>query len=321
MQTPPVTPGPARSAFCPSPTRPVAAASCTLQTPPARVLLGPRSQPPRVAAGRVPNGFCSHSALTAAFAERRERSFSRSWSDPTPMKADTSHDSRDSRCPAPQAGPPSPEAPVGPQAQASSSRMARLLRFHRTSVYQTEGHALTPPVFWVGVTKGQGLLSPLPGAPHAGDLQYLISPWPRPQARWAGTETCTAAPTGLALGPTAFPARRPPASGSSRLALSLAVLTALVFLLAWRTLWDMACWLCPLPVSGGAARAGTADGPQPGGTSCPPGSDLQSSHCTLGEAFEDLDWETEKGLEAVACDTEGFVPPKVMVRPGAATAQ
>uniref|UniRef100_A0A667HQD9 NMDA receptor synaptonuclear signaling and neuronal migration factor n=1 Tax=Lynx canadensis TaxID=61383 RepID=A0A667HQD9_LYNCA len=29
------------------------------------------------------------------FAERRERSFSRSWSDPTPMKADTSHDSRD----------------------------------------------------------------------------------------------------------------------------------------------------------------------------------------------------------------------------------
>ncbi|XP_067598630.1 NMDA receptor synaptonuclear signaling and neuronal migration factor isoform X3 [Pseudorca crassidens] len=42
-------------------------------------------------------------------------------------------------------------------------------------------------------------------------------------------------------------------------------------------------------------------------------SDLQSSHCTLGEAFEDLDWETERGLEAVACDTEGFVPPKVML--------
>ncbi|XP_032254736.1 NMDA receptor synaptonuclear signaling and neuronal migration factor isoform X4 [Phoca vitulina] len=42
-------------------------------------------------------------------------------------------------------------------------------------------------------------------------------------------------------------------------------------------------------------------------------SDLQSSHCTLGEAFEDLDWETEKGLEAVACDTAGFVPPKVML--------
>nr|XP_033715071.1 NMDA receptor synaptonuclear signaling and neuronal migration factor isoform X3 [Tursiops truncatus] len=42
-------------------------------------------------------------------------------------------------------------------------------------------------------------------------------------------------------------------------------------------------------------------------------SDLQSSHGTLGEAFEDLDWETERGLEAVACDTEGFVPPKVML--------
>ncbi|KAF6126107.1 NMDA receptor synaptonuclear signaling and neuronal migration factor [Phyllostomus discolor] len=42
-------------------------------------------------------------------------------------------------------------------------------------------------------------------------------------------------------------------------------------------------------------------------------SDLQSSHCTLGEAFEDSDWETEKGLEAVACDTEGFLPPKVML--------
>lgn len=55
---------------------------------------------------------------------------------------------------------------------------------------------------------------------------------------------------------------------------------------------------------------------RPGDPPCPSGSDLQSSHCTLGEAFEDLDWETEKGLEAVACDTEGFVPPKVMVRPG-----
>ncbi|XP_027982981.2 NMDA receptor synaptonuclear signaling and neuronal migration factor isoform X4 [Eptesicus fuscus] len=41
--------------------------------------------------------------------------------------------------------------------------------------------------------------------------------------------------------------------------------------------------------------------------------DLQSSHCTLGEAFEDLDWEAEKGLEAVACDAEGFLPPKVML--------
>lgn len=31
-----------------------------------------------------------------AFAERRERSFSRSWSDPTPIKADSFHDSRES---------------------------------------------------------------------------------------------------------------------------------------------------------------------------------------------------------------------------------
>ncbi|XP_014385177.1 PREDICTED: NMDA receptor synaptonuclear signaling and neuronal migration factor, partial [Myotis brandtii] len=45
----------------------------------------------------------------------------------------------------------------------------------------------------------------------------------------------------------------------------------------------------------------------------PSGGDLQSSHCTLGEAFEDLDWEAEKGLEAVACDAEGFLPPKVML--------
>lgn len=65
-----------------------------------------------------------------------------------------------------------------------------------------------------------------------------------------------------------------------------------------------------------AAAGGTVLLCSPGDPSCPPGSDLQSSHCTLGEAFEDLDWETEKGLEAVACDTEGFVPPKVMVRSG-----
>ncbi|XP_049637937.1 NMDA receptor synaptonuclear signaling and neuronal migration factor isoform X2 [Suncus etruscus] len=42
-------------------------------------------------------------------------------------------------------------------------------------------------------------------------------------------------------------------------------------------------------------------------------SDLQGSHCTLGDTFDDLDWETEKGLEAVVCDSEGFLPPKVML--------
>ena len=170
------------------------------------------------------------SALTAAFAERRERSFSRSWSDPTPMKADTSHDSRDSRCPAPQAGPPSPEAPLGPQPHASSTQTARLLRFRWTSVYWAEGGALTPPVFWVGVTKGQGSLATLPGAPNAGNLQYLISPWPRRQAHRAGADTCTSAPTGLALGPTAFPARQPPAGGSSPACPQLGSLTCPGFL-------------------------------------------------------------------------------------------
>ncbi|XP_075415852.1 NMDA receptor synaptonuclear signaling and neuronal migration factor isoform X1 [Tenrec ecaudatus] len=42
-------------------------------------------------------------------------------------------------------------------------------------------------------------------------------------------------------------------------------------------------------------------------------NDLQGSCCTLDEDLEGLDWETEKGLEAVACDSEDFVPPKVML--------
>ncbi|XP_049753162.1 NMDA receptor synaptonuclear signaling and neuronal migration factor isoform X2 [Elephas maximus indicus] len=42
-------------------------------------------------------------------------------------------------------------------------------------------------------------------------------------------------------------------------------------------------------------------------------NDLQGSCCTLDEAFEGLDWEAEKSLEAVACDSEDFVPPKVML--------
>lgn len=70
-----------------------------------------------------------------------------------------------------------------------------------------------------------------------------------------------------------------------------------------KTLQDTACGLC-----GRRGRYG-------GDPSCLPGSDLQSSHCTLDEACEDLDWEAEKGLEAAACSTEGFLPPKVMVRP------
>ena len=35
-------------------------------------------------------------ARSSAFAERRAKSFSRSWSDPTPIKPDSLHDSRDS---------------------------------------------------------------------------------------------------------------------------------------------------------------------------------------------------------------------------------
>ncbi|KAK1333964.1 hypothetical protein QTO34_004962 [Cnephaeus nilssonii] len=125
------------------------------------------------------------------FAERRERSFSRSWSDPTPMKADTSHDSRDSR-------------------------------------------------------------------------QLLLV-------------------TGLHPSPTC------PLEGLE-------------------DLQGVACQLCPPPLAGTLAGGGRSPGDP-----CPTGGDLQSSHCTLGEAFEDLDWEAEKGLEAVACDAEGFLPPKVML--------
>lgn len=77
-------------------------------------------------------------------------------------------------------------------------------------------------------------------------------------------------------------------------------------------LQGVACQLCPPPLLGTAGRwAAAAAARSP---ACPSGGDLQSSHCTLGEAFEDLDWEAEKGLEAVACDAEGFLPPKVMVR-------
>lgn len=84
---------------------------------------------------------------------------------------------------------------------------------------------------------------------------------------------------------------------------------------AWRALQDhLSRVLSATRVCG--PRLGLEVVHSPGDPSCPSGSDLQSSHCTLGEAFEDLDWETEKGLEAVACDTEGFVPPKVMVRSG-----
>ncbi|XP_024907039.1 NMDA receptor synaptonuclear signaling and neuronal migration factor [Pteropus alecto] len=147
------------------------------------------------------------------FAERRERSFSRSWSDPTPMKADTSHDSRDNLHP-------------------GSHRPC-------TGIHWPS----QPGCFWLVV-----ISAPLPSLPRVSSL---------------------ASRTGL---------------GSS------------AHLWGLQPRQEVQLTVC-----------------SPGDTPCPSGSDLQSSHCTLGEAFEDLDWETEKGLEAVACDTEGFVPPKVML--------
>lgn len=121
-------------------------------------------------------------------------------------------------------------------------------------------------------------------------------------------------PPSPALGPTGLPGQA--ASGSQQRSVlpgwrhpGPAPSTALCCSLAWRTFRDLARQLWPPPISRSLSWWSPAQV-----TTCPSGSDLQSSHCTLGEAFEDLDWETEKGLEAVACDTEGFLPPKVMVR-------
>ena len=153
--------------------------------------------------------------------------------------------------------------------------------------------------------------------------QCQTSAWPGRQARLAGADPCPRLPLALHQGP-------PPSQSGW-----------------WQAPVLPGCWAPQLgslthpgfladledpPGHGLPALASTRLGglqpgqeaPQvvlrPGGTSCHTGSDLQSSHCTLGEAFEDLDWETERGLEAVACDTEGFVPPKVMVRPHTAVA-
>ncbi|XP_038623837.1 NMDA receptor synaptonuclear signaling and neuronal migration factor isoform X2 [Tachyglossus aculeatus] len=41
--------------------------------------------------------------------------------------------------------------------------------------------------------------------------------------------------------------------------------------------------------------------------------DLQNSCNDLDEDFEDLHWEAEKELEAAACDSDDFVPPKIML--------
>lgn len=102
-----------RPSALPTPAPPAAVASSTLRTP-SRSPRPPQPAPVPVHLVWLQAPPLTGSAFAAAFAERRERSFSRSWSDPTPMKADTSHDSRDSRCPAAQASAPLPEAPLGP---------------------------------------------------------------------------------------------------------------------------------------------------------------------------------------------------------------
>ena len=106
-----------RPSALPTPAPPAAVASSTPRTP-SRSPRPPPPAPAPVHLVRLQARPLTGSAFAAAFAERRERSFSRSWSDPTPMKADTSHDSRDSRCPAAQARTPLPEAPLGPQSCA-----------------------------------------------------------------------------------------------------------------------------------------------------------------------------------------------------------
>lgn len=154
-------------------------------------------------------------ALTAAFAERRERSFSRSWSDPTPMKADTSHDSRDSRCPV-QASPSLPEAPLGPQAPGTAGRAPRrrpsfcasALRpsvcrsdlMGRVNEQRPRGWARAP----VGLCSQRGPRS-CSRRPERRGAQLLLGA-PR-RAPLAGADTCTLAPTGLAPGSTRLPSQ------------------------------------------------------------------------------------------------------------------
>lgn len=186
-------------------------------------------QPPPGAS--FPRNFRKHLRMVGSrrvkaqtFAERRERSFSRSWSDPTPMKADTSHDSRDSRCPV-QASPSLPEAPLGPQAPGTAGRAPR----RRPSFCAS---ALRPSVCRSGQTEAPGAsdlvgrvneqrprawarapagLCSLRGPrscsrrPERQGAQLLLGA-PR-RAPLAGADTCTLAPTGLAPGSTRLPSQ------------------------------------------------------------------------------------------------------------------
>uniref|UniRef100_H3AZS7 NMDA receptor synaptonuclear signaling and neuronal migration factor n=1 Tax=Latimeria chalumnae TaxID=7897 RepID=H3AZS7_LATCH len=41
--------------------------------------------------------------------------------------------------------------------------------------------------------------------------------------------------------------------------------------------------------------------------------DLQTSYSALDDEFDDLNWEEEKELEAMSCDGDDFIPPKIML--------
>lgn len=131
------------------------------------------------------------------------------------MKADTSHDSRDSRCPV-QASPSLPEAPLGPQAPGTAGRAPRrrpsfcasALRpsvcrsdlTGRVNEQRPRGWARAP----VGLCSQRGPRS-CSRRPERWGAQLLLGA-PR-RAPLAGADTCTLAPTGLAPGSTRLPSQ------------------------------------------------------------------------------------------------------------------
>lgn len=239
-------------------------------------------QPPPGAS--FPRNFRKHLRMVGSrrvkaqtFAERRERSFSRSWSDPTPMKADTSHDSRDSRCPV-QASPSLPEAPLGPQPRApqggppAGAPASALLLSDPQFAGLGKLRRPAPLTSWAGLTNsgrgagrglprgsarcagrvpapggqsGRGLSSSLVLRAGLPSLELTRAPW---------------LPPALHRGPLAFPARQLLAGGSGQGCqaggdLGSTPSAAPGFLTGLR---DRACQLCPPPISGAAAQTGGA---------------------------------------------------------------
>lgn len=242
-----------RPSALPTPAPPAAVASSTLRTP-SRSPRPPQPAPVPVHLVWLQAPPLTGSAFAAAFAERRERSFSRSWSDPTPMKADTSHDSRDSRCRAAQASTPLPEAPLGPQSCAPTpGEQLGFCAFAEPQFTSLRGGALAPPIFWAGVTKGCGSLAALAWCrPHARSLRSSARLLLGPGDRHACLELTLALRLPLALHQGPPPSSRQPCQAAG--VLSLALSPTLGFSLTWRTLWDMACWLWPSRISGGCSR-------------------------------------------------------------------